>query len=168
MQVGSTQFFIKYVCSQFIEYDNPYDVGMTGLLGFSSGYYAIMNSDLLLMLGTDFPYQQFYPPHSYIVQIDIRGEQIGRRTKVDLGLVGNVRETLLALIPLLKQKEPDKGNRHLKKSLDHYREARKDLDSHAIGRTGQRLIHPQYVAKLIDEMASPAMLVPLPSGLRVI
>jgi len=73
---------------EFIEYDNPYDVGMTGLLGFSSGYYAIMNSDLLLMLGTDFPYQQFYPPHAYIVQIDIRGEQIGRRTKVDLGLVG--------------------------------------------------------------------------------
>jgi pyruvate dehydrogenase (quinone) len=140
---------------EFIEYDNPYDVGMTGLLGFSSGYYAIMNSELLLMLGTDFPYQQFYPPHAYIVQIDIRGEQIGRRTKVDLGLVGNVHETLVALIPLLKQKEPDKGNRHLKKSLDHYRGARKELDAHAIGKTGQRPIHPQYVAKLIDEMASP-------------
>src|ERR1051325_1370696 len=140
---------------EFIEYDNPYDVGMTGLLGFSSGYYAIMNSDLLLMLGTDFPYQQFYPPSAYIVQIDIRGEQIGRRTKVDLGLVGNVCETLIALIPLLKQKEPDKGNRHLKKSLDHYREARKELDAHAIGKTGQRPIHPQYVAKLIDGLASP-------------
>lgn len=139
---------------EFIEYDNPYDVGMTGLLGFSSGYYAIMNSDLLLMLGTDFPYQQFYPPRAYIVQIDIRGEQIGRRTKVDLGLVGNVRETLVALIPLLKQKEPDKHNRHLKKSLDHYREARKELDAHAIGKTGQKPIHPQYVAKLIDELAS--------------
>ena len=138
---------------EFIEYENPYDVGMTGLLGFSSGYYAIMNSDLLLMLGTDFPYQQFYPPHAYIVQIDIRGEQIGRRTKVDLGLVGNVRETLIALIPLLKQKEP--GNRHLKKSLDHYKEVRKDLDAHAIGKTGQKTIHPQYVAKLIDELASP-------------
>ncbi|HZC20077.1 MAG TPA: ubiquinone-dependent pyruvate dehydrogenase [Nitrososphaeraceae archaeon] len=140
---------------EFIEYENPYDVGMTGLLGFSSGYYAIMNSDLLLMLGTDFPYQQFYPPHAYIVQIDIRGEQIGRRTKVDLGLVGNVRETLTALIPLLKQKEPEKGNHHLKKSLDHYREARKNLDAHAVGKTGQKSIHPQYVAKLIDELASP-------------
>jgi pyruvate dehydrogenase (quinone) len=140
---------------EFIEYENPYDVGMTGLLGFSSGYYAIMNSDLLLMLGTDFPYQQFYPPHAYIVQIDIRGEQIGRRTKVDLGLVGNVRETLVSLMPLLKQKEPDKGNRHLKKSLDHYKEARKDMDAHAIGKAGQKLIHPQYVAKLIDELASP-------------
>ena len=140
---------------EFIEYENPYDVGMTGLLGFSSGYYAIMNSDLLLMLGTDFPYQQFYPPHAYIVQIDIRGEQIGRRTKVDLGLVGNVRETLIALIPLLKRREPDKGDRHLKKSLDHYRKARKDLDAHSIGKTGQMPIHPQYVAKLIDELASP-------------
>jgi pyruvate dehydrogenase (quinone) len=137
---------------EFIEYENPYDVGMTGLLGFSSGYYAMMNSDLLLMLGTDFPYQQFYPPHSYIVQIDIRGEQIGRRTKVDLGLVGDVRETLTALIPLLKQKA-DKG--HLKKSLEHYGKARKDLDSYAIGKTGQKPIHPQYVTKLIDEMASP-------------
>ncbi len=140
---------------EFIEYENPYDVGMTGLLGFSSGYYAIMNSDLLLMLGTDFPYQQFYPPHAYIVQIDIRGEQIGRRTKVDLGLVGNVRETLIALIPLLKRREPKKGDRHLKKSLDHYGKARKDLDAHSIGKTGQMPIHPQYVAKLIDELASP-------------
>ena len=136
---------------EFIEYENPYDVGMTGLLGFSSGYYAMMNSDLLLMLGTDFPYQQFYPPHSYIVQIDIRGEQIGRRTKVDLGLVGDVRETLIALIPLLNQKA-DKG--HLKKSLEHYGKARKDLDSYAIGKTGHKPIHPQYVAKLIDEIAS--------------
>jgi pyruvate dehydrogenase (quinone) len=140
---------------EFIEYENPYDVGMTGLLGFSSGYYAMMNSDLLLMLGTDFPYQQFYPPHAYIVQIDIRGEQIGRRTKVDLGLVGNVRETLKTLIPLLKQKEPEKGNHHLKNSLDHYRNARKDLDALAVGKTGQKPIHPQYVAKLIDELASP-------------
>jgi pyruvate dehydrogenase (quinone) len=139
---------------EFIEYENPYDVGMTGLLGFSSGYYAMMNSDLLLMLGTDFPYQQFYPPHAYVVQVDIRGEQIGKRTKVDLGLVGDVRETLRALILLLNQKA-DKDHNHLKKSLDHYRKARKDLDSHAIGKTGQKPIHPQYVAKLIDEMASP-------------
>jgi pyruvate dehydrogenase (quinone) len=138
---------------EFIEYENPYDVGMTGLLGFSSGYYAMMNSDLLLMLGTDFPYQQFYPSHAYVVQVDVRGEQIGKRTKVDLGSVGDVRETLTALIPLLNQKADI--SHHLKKSLDHYRKARKDLDSYAIGKTGQMPIHPQYVAKLIDEMASP-------------
>jgi len=79
---------------EFIQFDNPFDVGMTGLLGFSSGYHAMMNCDTLLMLGTDFPYQQFYPEKATIVQVDIRGEQIGRRTKVDLGLVGDVKATL--------------------------------------------------------------------------
>jgi pyruvate dehydrogenase (quinone) len=136
---------------EFIEYDNPYDVGMTGLLGFSSGYYAMMDSDLLLMLGTDFPYQQFYPPRATIVQVDIRGEQIGRRTKVDLGLVGDVRQTLIALKPMLNQKN-DKG--HLRTSLDHYKKARKELDSDAIGETGHTPIHPQYVARMINELAA--------------
>ena len=73
--------------TEFIEYDNPFDLGMTGLLGFSSGYHAMMDSDVLLMLGTDFPYQQFFPEHATIIMVDIRGEQIGRRTKVDVGLV---------------------------------------------------------------------------------
>lgn len=136
---------------EFIEYDNPYDVGMTGLLGFSSGYHAMMDSDLLLMLGTDFPYQQFYPPRAYIIQVDIRGEQIGRRTKVDLGLVGDVRETLIALKPLLNQKA-DKG--HLKASLDHYMKSRKDLDSYAVGEPERTPIHPQYVAKVINDIAA--------------
>jgi pyruvate dehydrogenase (quinone) len=136
---------------EFIEYDNPYDVGMTGLLGFSSGYHAMMDSDLLLMLGTDFPYQQFYPPNTYIIQVDIRGEQIGRRTKVDLGLVGDVRETLVAVKPLLNQKR-DKG--HLRASLDHYKKSRKDLDSYAEGDPGRTPIHPQYVAKIINDVAA--------------
>lgn len=136
---------------EFIEYDNPYDVGMTGLLGFSSGYYAMMDSDLLLMLGTDFPYQQFYPPHATIIQVDIRGEQIGRRTKVDLGLIGDVRQTLIALKPMLNQKS-DKG--HLRASLDHYRKTRKELDSYAVGETGHTPIHPQYVARMINELAA--------------
>src|SRR6267154_2592838 len=76
---------------EFIEYENPFDVGMTGLLGFSSGYSAMMNCDLLLMIGTDFPYQQFFPKDAAIVQIDIRGEQLGRRTKVDFGFVGDIK-----------------------------------------------------------------------------
>ena len=76
---------------EFIEYDNPFDVGMTGLLGFSSGYHAMMNCDLLLMIGTDFPYRQFFPKDATIVQIDLRGEQLGRRTKVDHGFVGDTR-----------------------------------------------------------------------------
>ncbi len=89
---------------EFVEYDNPFNVGMTGLLGFSSGYHAMMNCDTLLMLGTDFPYRQFYPQDATIVQIDIRGEQIGRRAKVDLGLVGDVKSTLAALNPQLRDK----------------------------------------------------------------
>ncbi len=136
---------------EFIEYDNPYDVGMTGLLGFSSGYHAMMDSDLLLMLGTDFPYQQFYPPHAYIIQVDIRGEQIGRRTKVDLGLVGDVRETLMAVKPLLNQKS-DQG--HLRASSDHYMKSRKDLNSYAVGEPGRTPIHPQYVAKIINDISA--------------
>jgi pyruvate dehydrogenase (quinone) len=136
---------------EFIEYDNPYDVGMTGLLGFSSGYHAMMDSDLLLMLGTDFPYQQFYPPNAYIIQVDIRGEQIGRRTKVDLGLVGNVRETLVAVKPFLNQKS-HKG--HLRASLEHYKKSRKDLDSYAVGEPGRTPIHPQYVARIINDVAA--------------
>ena len=136
---------------EFIEHDNPYDVGMTGLLGFSSGYYAMMDSDVLLMLGTDFPYQQFYPGHAKIIQVDIRGEQIGRRTRVDLGLVGDVRETLVALRTHLEQKS-DRG--HLRSSLDHYAKTRRSLDSLAVGETGHRPIHPQYVAKVLDEVAA--------------
>ncbi len=136
---------------EFIEYDNPFDVGMTGLLGFSSGYHAMMNCDTLLMMGTDFPYQQFYPKNARIVQIDIREEQLGRRSKVDLGVVGGVGETIRALLPVLKQKQ---DRSHLDASLNHYREARNGLDDLATGRPGQLPIHPQYVAKVLNEVAA--------------
>jgi pyruvate dehydrogenase (quinone) len=85
---------------EFIEYDNPYDVGLTGLLGFSSGYAAMMNCDTLLMLGTDFPYRQFYPEQARIAQVDIRPEVLGNRCPLELGLVGDVAETLRALLPV--------------------------------------------------------------------
>jgi len=136
---------------EFIEYDNPYDVGMTGLLGFSSGYHAMMNCDTLLMVGTDFPYQQFYPKKARIVQIDLREEQLGRRTGINLGVVGGVAETLRALLPAIEQKQ---DRRHLDATLTHYHEARKDLDDLATGKPGQLPIHPQYVAKVIDELAA--------------
>ena len=135
---------------EFIEYDNPFDVGMTGLLGFSSGYRAMMDCDTLLMLGTDFPYQQFYPEKATIIQVDIRGEQIGRRTKVDLGVVGDVKTTLRALLPNLTEKTDDL---HLSASIQHYQKARAALDDLAVGETGQKSIHPQYVAKVINELA---------------
>lgn len=136
---------------EFIEYDNPYDVGMTGLLGFSSGYRAMMTCDLLLMIGTDFPYQQFFPKDATIVQIDIRGEQLGRRTKVDYGFVGDTKATLSALLPKLKQ---NKETQHLKTSLEHYEKARKGLEELATDGGGKKPIHPQYVVRVLNELTA--------------
>jgi len=136
---------------EFIEYDNPFDVGMTGLLGFSSGYHAMMNCDVLLMIGTDFPYQQFFPKEATIVQIDLRGEQLGRRAKLDFGFVGDTKTTLRALLPKLQQNPYEA---HLKKSLEHYRKARQALDEVATGNSGKKPIHPQYVARVLDQLAS--------------
>jgi pyruvate dehydrogenase (quinone) len=136
---------------EYIEYDNPFDVGMTGLLGFSSGYHAMMNCDVLLMIGTDFPYQQFFPTHATIIQIDLRGEQLGRRTKVNHGVVGDTRTTLRALLPTLDQHEDDE---HLQASLAHYQQARKGLDDLATDGAGRKPIHPQYVARVLDELAA--------------
>jgi len=112
---------------EHVEWDNPYDVGMTGLIGFSSGYYAMRDCDVLLMLGTDFPYRQFYPDGDgvRIAQIDLRVENIGRRAPVDLGVVGNVRSTLAALLPLLKEKRDDT---HLAQARQHYAKSRRALD----------------------------------------
>jgi pyruvate dehydrogenase (quinone) len=138
---------------EHVEWDNPYDVGMTGLIGFSSGYYAMHDCDVLLMLGTDFPYRQFYPEgHGVrIAQVDIRPENIGRRVAVDLGVVGDVRATLAALLPLLKEKRD--GSR-LAQAQRHYANARKSLDELAAGTAGKRLIHPQQVAKAISDLAA--------------
>ncbi|HXW61964.1 MAG TPA: ubiquinone-dependent pyruvate dehydrogenase [Candidatus Acidoferrales bacterium] len=136
---------------EFIEYDNPFDVGMTGLLGFSSGYHAMMDCDTLLMIGTDFPYQQFFPKKATIVQIDLRGEQLGRRTKLDFGFVGDTKTTLRALFPKLEQNQSDS---HLKEALAHYRKSRLSLDELASGESTENIIHPQYVARLLDELAA--------------
>lgn len=136
---------------EFIEYDNPFDVGMTGLLGFASGYKAIKEADTLLMLGTDFPYQQFYPEGATVVQVDIRGRNLGRRTPIDLGLRGSVADTLAVLRPLLRPK----GNRdHLDRSLRHYRKTRAALDSLAVNDRDKTPIRPEYVAALANRIAS--------------
>jgi len=138
---------------EHVEWDNPYDVGMTGLIGFSSGYYAMLDCDVLLMLGTDFPYRQFYPQGNGVrlAQIDIRPEQLGRRAAVDLGIVGDVRATIEGLLPLLDQKQDD---RHLTQAQQHYAKARHELDDLARGRPGSGLIHPQQIAKAIGQHAA--------------
>jgi pyruvate dehydrogenase (quinone) len=138
---------------EHVEWENPYDVGMTGLIGFSSGYYAMLDCDILLMLGTDFPYRQFYPEGGgvRIAQVDLRPEHLGRRAAVDLALVGDVRATLQALLPLLDKKRDDT---HLTRAQRHYAKARRDLDDLAKGTTGRELIHPQQIAKAISDRAA--------------
>jgi pyruvate dehydrogenase (quinone) len=137
---------------EHVEWDNPYDVGMTGLIGFSSGYYAMRDCDALLMLGTDFPYRQFYPEGRVrIAQLDIRPQNLGRRAPIELGLVGDVAATIEALLPRLEEKT---HTAHLDDARRNYREARKGLDDLAQGRPGRRLIHPQQVARVVSELAA--------------
>jgi pyruvate dehydrogenase (quinone) len=136
---------------EHVEYDNPYDVGLTGLIGYSSGFHSMMECDTLLMLGTDFPYTQFYPEKATIIQVDRRGENLGRRTRLDLGLIGDVKETLKAVLGKIETKSDDG---HLKKFVHDYQEVRKGLDDLAVGHPGKKPIHPQYVARMIDEVAA--------------
>lgn len=136
---------------EHVEWDNPFDVGMTGLIGFSSGYHAMESCDTLLLLGTDFPYRAFYPEKAKVAQIDIRPEAIGRRRHVDLGLVGDLRSTLSALLPKVKRKD-DRG--FLENALQHYARARESLDDLAVHAHGDRRIHPQYLARLVSDHAS--------------
>ena len=133
-----------------VEWDNPFDVGMTGLIGFSSGYRAMLDCEMLLMLGTDFPYRQFYPTDVKVAQVDIRPESLGRRTRIDLGLLGDMSETIEGLLPRLERKT---DSAHLDDSRAHYQKARKALDDLAVGRPGQK-IHPQHVARVLSETAS--------------
>lgn len=135
---------------EYVEYDNPYDVGMTGFIGFSSGYEAMHACDVLLMLGTDFPYKQFLPTAVKIAQVDIRAENLGRRCTLDLGVVGDVGATIAGLLPRLDVKE---DRLHLDDSLTRYRHARSGLDALAEGTPGTLPIHPQYLARMISERA---------------
>ncbi|AIQ93318.1 MULTISPECIES: ubiquinone-dependent pyruvate dehydrogenase [Methylobacterium] len=135
---------------EYVEWDNPYDVGMTGLIGFSSGYRAMLDCDTLLLLGTSFPYRQFYPEDAKIAQVDLRAESLGRHCRIDLGLIGDVGATITALLPKLQAKT---DRAHLDDSLAHYRKARAGLDALAVGKPGGK-IHPQYVARTLSEAAS--------------
>jgi pyruvate dehydrogenase (quinone) len=135
---------------EFVEYDNPYDVGMTGLIGFSSGYRAMEHCDALVMLGTDFPYRPFYPGGVPVIQVDVRGERIGRRVPVTVPLVGTVKDTIEALLPLLT---PKTDAAHLDRMTAHYRRARTRLDRLAVPSHGDAPLHPQFVAATVDRLA---------------
>ncbi len=149
---------------EHVEWDNPYDVGMTGLIGFASGYHAMESCDALLMLGTDFPYRQFFPKDARIAQVDIRAGAIGRRAPVELGLVGQVGPTLRALLPRLTAKE---DRRHLDASLRRYAEARRGLDDLARGRAGGPL-HPQHIARVVSELATDDAILTCDVGLPTV
>jgi pyruvate dehydrogenase (quinone) len=137
---------------EHIEWDNPFDVGMTGFIGFSSGYHAMLNCDTLLMLGTDFPYRPFYPAKAKVVQVDRDPGAMGRRVRLELGIVGDVAETVQALLPRLKAKA-DQG--FLQSARKHYAQARAGLDDLAKPSAPGRPIHPQYLTKLVSDLAAP-------------
>ncbi|AXH35399.1 ubiquinone-dependent pyruvate dehydrogenase [Humibacter sp. BT305] len=136
---------------EIFEYDNPHDVGMTGLLGFTSGYKAIADADVVLMLGTDFPYRQFLPADKTYIQVDLRGEHLGRRANLTLGLVGTVRDTAASLLPLIAANRSDN---HLEDAHRHYKRTRKQLNSFAVDDRNRTPIHPEYVARILDEVAA--------------
>jgi pyruvate dehydrogenase (quinone) len=136
---------------EHVEYDNDFDVGMTGLIGFASGYAAMKECDTLLLVGTDFPYRQFYPEKAKVAQIDLRPESLGNRTHIDVGVLGDVKATLAALLPKLKIK----GDwAFLQAAREHYRKAREDLDKLAENKPGSGQIHPQYLSRLVSEFAA--------------
>ena len=135
---------------EHVEWDNPFDVGMTGLIGFSSGYHAMLDCDTLIMLGTDFPYRQFYPTDAKIIQVDRNPQALGRRATLDLGIAADVSETIGALLPRLTRKT---DRSFLETSLKHYEKARQGLDDLAQPSKANRPIHPQYVARLLSELA---------------
>ncbi|WP_024275717.1 ubiquinone-dependent pyruvate dehydrogenase [Hyphomicrobium sp. 802] len=136
---------------EYIEYDNPYDVGMTGFLGFTSGYFAMESCDTLLMLGTDFPYRQFLPHHARVAQIDIRPEALGNRTPIEIGLLGDLKETIKTLLPKLTVHDDRK---HLDDALESYKTARRDLDALADENEKSTIIHPQFVTRVVSEVAA--------------
>jgi pyruvate dehydrogenase (quinone) len=140
-----------YRGKEYIEYDNPYDVGMTGNVGFASGYAAMQNCDTLILLGTDFPYRMFYPDLARIAQVDIRPEALGNRCPLELGVLGGVKETIAALLPVVAEKT---DANHLEYSLADYRKARRDLDALAESQPHSDIIHPQYVTRLVSELAA--------------
>lgn len=133
-----------------LEYDNPYNVGLTGVIGMESGYRAILECDTLLLLGTDFAWKQFYPDHATIIQVDIDPMHIGRRHPVNLGVVGNIKDTLEALLPRIRQRE---NSSFLNKYLERHEKSLKAQAARSVpGHHGK--IFGQYLTAIIDRLAA--------------
>jgi pyruvate dehydrogenase (quinone) len=140
----------SYKAKMAIQYDNPYEVGLTGLLGVPSAYQSMHECELLILLGTDFPYTPFMPVHNKIVQIDIKPENLGRRAKLEMGLCGDVKDTLQAILPFIEMKEDDK---FLHRQLKFYDVVKKNLSLYVNDPGKPNNIHPEYVASVISGLA---------------
>lgn len=148
-----------------IQHNNPNEVGMTGLLGLPSAYHAMHNADVLLLLGTDFPYTQFMPEGVKIIQVEMQSERLGRRAKLDMGLHGTVKETIAALMPLLSAKSEDD---FLQEELKVYASVKKKLLSYVEDSGAEDKIHPEFVAHMINEMASDDAIFSVDTGMTCV
>lgn len=145
-----------------IQYDNPYEVGMTGLLGLPSAFQSMHEADVVLLLGTDFPYANFMPSNKKIIQIDERADRLGRRAKVDMGLCGKIEDTLSVLLPLIEDKQDDS---FLRKQLKKYDKVKEDLDVYVKDPGKENLIHPEYVASVINNLAAKDAIFTVDTGM---
>ena len=148
-----------------VQYENPYEVGMTGLLGMPSGYYSMHEAEVLLMLSTDFPYSAFLPDDIKIAQIDIKPERLGRRAKVDIGLCGDVRMTIQALLRML---DPKTDDTFLLKQLKRYEGVKKDLAAYTEDKGDVNKIHPEYVMSEIDKLSSDDAVFTVDTGMTCV
>ncbi|MGN6645452.1 MAG: thiamine pyrophosphate-dependent enzyme, partial [Cytophaga sp.] len=148
-----------------IQHNNPNEIGMTGLLGLPAAFQSMHESDLILLLGTDFPYPDFMPVKNKIIQIDTAPERLGRRAKLDMGLCGNIKDTLAALIPLLVQQPKDF---FLKKQLEGYAEVKEHLQNYVNDPGNVNSIHPEYVASRIDILSDADAIYTVDTGMTCV
>lgn len=152
----------SYKAKMAIQYDNPYEVGLTGLLGIPSAYHSMHECDLLVLLGTDFPYTPFMPVQNKIAQIDINPESLGRRAKLDRGLCGDVKDTLQALLPMILMKD---NSSFLTQQLEFYKEVKKKLLIYVDDPGKPNAIHPEFVASVINELADKDAIFTVDTGM---
>jgi len=152
----------SYKAKMAIQYDNPYEVGLTGLLGIPSAYHSMHECELLLLLGTDFPYTPFMPVKNIIVQIDIKPENLGRRAKLEMGLCGDVNNSLQALLPLLYVKD---DSAFLNQQLAFYKEVKKKLLIYVENTGKPNAIHPEFVASIINKLAAKDAIFAVDTGM---
>lgn len=145
-----------------IQYDNPYEVGMTGLLGLPSAYHSMHESDLIILLGTDFPYVPFIPQDKVLVQIDTKPERLGRRAKLEMGLHGDIKTSLNALIPLLDVNEDES---FLNAQLKVYEKVKEHLHTYVEDKGTTDAIHPEAVAFEINKLASQDAIFTVDTGM---